>query len=194
MTRPSSEQCLPDHQSPKSRNNETGIYVGLGSNLGLGRNKPRDLILQAVNLLSQNGDTVTTLSSLWTSHAWPVDPRKPDYINAVCRVAPADNDPLALLSRLHWIEDKLARMRSKSDRWASRTIDLDLLDYHGQIWADHADLCLPHPRIGQRDFVLLPLLEIAPDWVDPVSGLAGRVLLDRLEASGSLNQCRQVIS
>jgi 2-amino-4-hydroxy-6-hydroxymethyldihydropteridine diphosphokinase len=171
---------------------ETGIYVGLGSNLGFESKTPRDLISEAVNLLSQNGITVTTLSSLWTSKAWPADPTKPDYINAVCRVLPKDTSPLALLNRLHDIEAQFSRARPVDDRWASRTLDLDILDYNGQIWANHPGLCLPHPRICERDFVLRPLLEIAPDWTDPVSGQSGQVWLAALEAYGRLNQCEPI--
>ncbi len=167
----------------------SGIYIGLGSNLGLGSKTPRDILLSALELLSQNGDCVTTLSSFWSTKAWPPNLGKPDYLNAVCRIEPADEEPLALLQRCQDIEQRMNRVRSCDDRWANRTLDLDLIDYNGIISANSTVITLPHPRIAERDFVLLPLLEIAPDWCHPVSGVSGKELLRLLHQSENLNDC-----
>lgn len=167
----------------------SGIYIGLGSNLGLGSKTPRDILRDALELLSQTGDHVTTLSSFWSTKAWPPNLGKPDYLNAVCRIQPADDDPLALLQRCQVIEAQMNRVRSLDDRWADRTLDLDVLDYNGIVSANCSVITLPHPRIGERDFVLLPLLEIAPDWCHPVSGISGQDLLRRLQESENLNNC-----
>ncbi len=167
----------------------SGIYIGLGSNLGLGSNMPRDILLEASELLTQNGDRVTSLSSFWSSKAWPPNLGKPDYINAVCRIEPVDTDPLALLQRCQVIEARMNRIRSLDDRWANRTLDLDVIDYNGIVSAKSSIITLPHPRIAERDFVLLPLLEIAPDWRHPVSGTPGQVLLKHLQESENLNHC-----
>ncbi|MFN9936826.1 MAG: 2-amino-4-hydroxy-6-hydroxymethyldihydropteridine diphosphokinase [Hyphomonadaceae bacterium] len=167
----------------------SGIFIGLGSNLGLGSKSPRDILISALELLSQNGDHVTTLSSFWSTKAWPPNPGKPDYLNAVCRIEPADGDPLALLQRCQVIEAQMNRVRSPDDRWSNRTLDLDVVDYNGIVSANSSVITLPHPRIAERDCVLLPLLEIAPGWRHPVSGTSGRDLLKLLHESGNLNDC-----
>jgi 2-amino-4-hydroxy-6-hydroxymethyldihydropteridine diphosphokinase len=184
VTSPSSKQLHPKVPSEPS-----GIYIGLGSNLGLGSNMPRDILLEALEILSQNGDHVTSLSSFWSTKAWPPNLGKPDYLNAVCCIEPADKDPLALLQRCQVIEARMNRIRSLDDRWANRTLDLDVVDYNGIVSAKSSVITLPHPRIAERDFVLLPLLEIVPDWRHPVSGTPGQVLLQHLQDSENLNHC-----
>jgi 2-amino-4-hydroxy-6-hydroxymethyldihydropteridine diphosphokinase len=184
VTRPSSELF-----HPKMPLEPSGIFIGLGSNLGLGSKAPRDILLDALDLLLQNGDRVTTLSSFWSTKAWPPNRGKPDYLNAICRIETADEDPLALLQRCQVIEARMNRIRSLNDRWANRTLDLDIVDYNGIVSVNCSVITLPHPRIAERDFVLLPLLEIAPDWRHPVSGTLGRVLLQQLRESGNLNDC-----
>lgn len=170
----------------------SGIFIGLGSNLGLGSNTPRDILLETLELLSRNGDLVTSLSSFWSTKAWPPNLGKPDYLNAVCRIEPADKDPLALLQRCQVIEARMNRVRSLDDRWANRTLDVDLVDYNGIVSVNCSVLTLPHPRIAERDFVLLPLLEIAPDWRHPVSGTPGQILLKHLQDSENLNHCVRI--
>ena len=170
----------------------SGIFIGLGSNLGLGSKMPRDILLETLEMLSQNGDLVTSLSSFWSTKAWPPNLGKPDYLNAVCRIEPADKDPLALLQRCQVIEAWMNRIRSLDDRWANRTLDLDLVDYNGIVSANCSILTLPHPRLAERDFVLLPLLEIAPDWRHPVSGTPGQILLKHLQDSENLNHCVRI--
>jgi 2-amino-4-hydroxy-6-hydroxymethyldihydropteridine diphosphokinase len=87
-----------------------------------------------------------------------------------------------LLQCLHAIEASFGRKRE--ERNAPRTLDLDLIDFDGRI-RDDAPI-LPHPRVAERGFVLVPLADIAPDWRHPVSGLSIRDLIDRLPA-GSRN-------
>jgi len=184
VTRPSSEQL-----HPKMPLEPSGIYIGLGSNLGLDSITPREILIAALEMLSQTGDHVITLSSFWATQAWPPNLGKPDYINAVCRIKPTDEDPLALFQRCQIIEARMNRVRSSDDRWANRTLDLDIIDYNGKIQANCSVLTLPHPRLAERDFVLLPLLEIAPNWRHPVSGIAGQVLLNQVHRSGNINNC-----
>ena len=184
MTSPRSEQF-----HPKMPLEPSGIFIGLGSNLGLGSKTPRDILLSALELLSQNGDHVNMLSSFWSTKAWPPNLGKPNYLNAVCRIIPADRDPLALLQRCQVIEAQMNRVRSPDDRWSNRTLDLDLVDYNGIVSANSSVITLPHPRIAERDFVLLPLLEIAPNWCHPVTGALGQDLLRLLQESGNLNDC-----
>jgi 2-amino-4-hydroxy-6-hydroxymethyldihydropteridine diphosphokinase len=77
------------------------------------------------------------------------------------------------------IERELGRVRS--ERWGPRSIDIDIIDFNGQE-VRSPQLTLPHPRLGERAFVLIPLLEVAPDWRHPVTGEKGIDLLARLDA------------
>jgi len=113
---------------------------------------------------------------------------QPDYFNAVVHVV-TTLSPAALLSELHRIEAKHGRERK--EHWGSRTLDLDLLDYEGEI-STHAALKLPHPEIGHRMFVLLPLYDIVPNWIYPrgdeqhdvFQGKSVQDLMARLEQQG----------
>jgi 2-amino-4-hydroxy-6-hydroxymethyldihydropteridine diphosphokinase len=93
---------------------------------------------------------------------------QPDYINAVALLEtrlPAQ----ALLRALFAIEESQGRTRRTGERWASRTLDLDLLLYGDEVYSD-AQLTIPHPELVRRDFVLYPMFEIAPDLVIPGVG------------------------
>jgi 2-amino-4-hydroxy-6-hydroxymethyldihydropteridine diphosphokinase len=146
----------------------------------------------AILALEKGGDHVAAISSVWTSNAWPIGTEASDYINAVCQVLPRDSDAAALLARLHTIEAELGRQRDPRNQWTNRTMDLDLLDYNGLIRENDSFLVLPHPRIAERDFVLLPLLEVSPNWVHPNTGIEGRKLLDAIIRSQNSNHCRRL--
>lgn len=137
-------------------------FVALGSNL----DDPRKHVLQAMDDLAALPDTrVLRRSSLYRTA--PVgEPDQPDFINAVVQVD-TELDPPALLDGLLAIERRHGRMRSR--RNAPRTLDLDLLLYDGRT-IDTQGLQLPHPRMHQRAFVLLPLAEIAPEADIPGRG------------------------
>jgi 2-amino-4-hydroxy-6-hydroxymethyldihydropteridine diphosphokinase len=170
----------------------TGVYVGLGSNLSHLNQTPNQLLDKAQEMLERGGDKIAAVSSFWTSNAWPAYTGASDYTNAVCKIHPCDDDPASLLARLHSIEAELGRQRDPHNQWASRTMDLDLLDYNGLITDNDDQLKLPHPKIGQRDFVLLPLLEVSPNWVHPNTCERGDILLDRLLQSNQTNGCIRV--
>ncbi len=129
-------------------------YIGLGSNL----DDPRRQVTQALaELGSLPGSRLLASSSLYrTPPMGP--PGQPDYINAVAQIETA-LAPHALLDALQAIERAHDRVRSV--RWGPRTLDLDLLLYDQQEIADER-LCVPHPGLTERAFVVLPLLEIAP--------------------------------
>ena len=139
----------------------TQVYIALGANLS----NPKETFSLAVHSLEEAGVRVEAVSGLWQSPAWPAGSGQPDYINACAKLSftsPAP-DLLAILQR---IETQHGRVRTV--RNAARTLDLDILDFGGEI-VKTADLELPHPRMLSRGFVLFPLAEIAPRWADPVS-------------------------
>jgi 2-amino-4-hydroxy-6-hydroxymethyldihydropteridine diphosphokinase len=133
-------------------------YVGIGANLA----DPRAAVLQAIERLRPLG--LVAVSSLFRSA--PVDAQGPDFINAVAALD-TPLAPLALLDALQAIEADFGRLRPY--RNAPRTLDLDLL-LQGQTTLATERLTLPHPRLHQRAFALLPLLELAPDLHAPGLG------------------------
>lgn len=135
------------------------VFVGLGANLG----DALDTVGAAFDALDALADTrCVARSSLYRSA--PVDGDGPDYINAVAELR-TRQPPMELLRSLQAIEQRFGRERPY--RNAPRTLDLDLLLY-GRRRIDSAALQLPHPRMAQRAFVLLPLSEIAPELVGSI--------------------------
>lgn len=136
----------------------TAAWIGLGANLG----DARAALADAVRAMGRlEGTQVRSVSSLYRTA--PVDSSGPDYLNAVAELATALT-PQALLDGLQAIE--LAAGRERPWRNAPRTLDLDVL-----LWGDQhiatATLTVPHPRMAERAFVLLPLAELRPGWVTP---------------------------
>jgi 2-amino-4-hydroxy-6-hydroxymethyldihydropteridine diphosphokinase len=98
--------------------------------------------------------------------------KQPKYYNqVVCGLT--DLSPVELVVKCQQIENMLGRVRK--ERWGSRNIDLDILSYGNEI-VDNEKLKIPHPEMGKRSFVLLPLLELSPDWAHPESGTNIRML------------------
>ncbi len=135
--------------------------IALGSNLG----DSRDILRKALKDMEQLG-LIRAYSSLYQTAPVGGPRGQPDYLNAVVGVAldaPWD-DPQKLLAKLLSIEAQAGRKRRI--RWEARTLDLDVLAIDDWV-LDSADLCLPHPRMLARAFVMLPLCEIKPDWRHP---------------------------
>ena len=147
-------------------------YIGVGSNL----DAPRAQVLRAFAELAKLPSTRVILTSpIYRSHPFgPV--KQPDFANAVAGVL-TQLEPRALLAGLHSIEAAQGRPQQR-ERWGPRVIDLDVLSY-GRERLDDPDLTLPHPGIVERNFVLYPLADIAPDLDIPglgrVTELKGRV-------------------
>ena len=149
----------------------------------------------AIALGANLGDTVATLNSaiavlvqhptisLISRSSWyqtaAVGPPQPDYING-CIVIATELEPQELLTLLLNIEDQFGRVRQ--ERWGARTLDLDLLLY-GDRTLSTPQLELPHPRMTIRAFVLVPLAEIAPAWIDPISGRSIEQLVQMVNCS-----------
>ncbi|WP_119391698.1 2-amino-4-hydroxy-6-hydroxymethyldihydropteridine diphosphokinase [Taklimakanibacter lacteus] len=139
------------------------ILVGLGSNVTGPWGSPKETVMRALRELDRGGTRLVRASALvQTSPFGKIN--QPSFVNAVARITTA-MPPAALMLHLHDIERLAGRRRRM--RWGPRTLDLDLLDYHGLI--RRGSLKLPHPGIAERDFVLAPLMEIAPQWRHPVT-------------------------
>ncbi len=131
-----------------------GLYVGLGANLG----DPVAQVRQALRLLDASDTRVLRVSRCYVTAPWGrVD--QPEFINAVAELA-TSLSPKALVDRLLDVERGVGRERG-DERWAPRSIDLDLL-LDGDARVDMPGCHVPHPRLAQRAFALVPLLELAP--------------------------------
>ncbi len=138
----------------------TACAIALGANLG----QPIETLNAAVQVLSATaGILVTARSSWYLTRA--VGPPQPDYLNG-CVLLETAIEPHDLLTILLKIEDQFGRLREV--RWGARTLDLDLVLYGDRV-VQSPRLEIPHPRFRDRAFVLVPLAEIAPDWLDPIS-------------------------
>ncbi len=147
-----------------------GIFIALGANLpSADHGSPRATLEAALSLLAREGIAILRRSSWWQTGPQPASDQ-PDFINGVIEVDTALS-PAELLAVLHRVESACGRVRQQ--RWEARVLDPDLIDYRGerQIEAG-ATPVLPHPRLSERLFVLVPLQEIAPNWRHPVSGVA----------------------
>jgi 2-amino-4-hydroxy-6-hydroxymethyldihydropteridine diphosphokinase len=151
------------------------ILIGIGSNVSGPWGPPAATVERALTALDE-----APLRLLKASRAIVTAPYgrtdQPDFVNAVAEIA-TGLEPSALLAHLHAIERRAGRRRTL--RWGPRTLDLDLLDYHGLVNTDIP--VLPHPGIPERSFVLAPIAEIAPHWRHPVLDETAATLLARIE-------------
>jgi 2-amino-4-hydroxy-6-hydroxymethyldihydropteridine diphosphokinase len=134
------------------------VYIGIGSNLGNRQENCRE----AVRLLRENGIRVLRQSSLLETEPWGVTDQ-PRFINMAVE-AETDLEPRPLFAVLKNIEAAMGR--TEAVRWGPRVIDLDILFYDDLV-IDTAELKIPHPHLHERDFVLIPLAEIAPEKTHP---------------------------
>jgi 2-amino-4-hydroxy-6-hydroxymethyldihydropteridine diphosphokinase len=145
--------------------------LGLGGNVG----DVRATLDQAVALFADGGDVkLLARSSDYRTPPWGVEDQPP-FINAAIAVE-TELSPRALLTRALDVEHALGRDRSRGERWGPRPIDIDLLAYD-DLALDEPGLTLPHPRLFERAFVLVPLAEIVPERM-----IAGRRVKDALAA------------
>lgn len=160
------------------------ILIGLGSNMTGPWGNPRDCVGRALAALDKQPLKLTGVSALIETTPFG-NQDQPSYINAVARIETRLR-ALELLQALRAIER--AAGRERRERWGQRTLDLDLLDYNGVVLeagveqSTDAELVLPHPAIAEREFVLVPIAEIAPRWKHPVTGLTARAMLAALDA------------
>ncbi len=163
----------------------TSCHIALGSNQISSTGRPIDTLLLALRLIDSESLKIVQVSQWYRTPAFPTG-SGPDYVNAVAKLEstlPAEE----CLARLHTIENDLGRTRHQ--RWEPRVCDIDLLNFGDRIlpdrltydyWRDLSpqaqseqapdQLILPHPRLQDRAFVLIPMRDISPDWKHPVSG------------------------
>ncbi|MEM9887814.1 MAG: 2-amino-4-hydroxy-6-hydroxymethyldihydropteridine diphosphokinase [Bacteroidota bacterium] len=135
------------------------IYLLIGGNLGERENN----LEIARNWIAQKIGTIVLASSIYETAAWGVTDQ-PDFLNQALLVK-SEASPVALLDEIQWIETKMGRVRKR--HWGERLIDIDIL-FYGQEIINSERLNIPHPGIPDRKFVLLPMREIAADFVHPV--------------------------
>ncbi|MEM8654913.1 MAG: 2-amino-4-hydroxy-6-hydroxymethyldihydropteridine diphosphokinase [Pseudomonadota bacterium] len=163
--------------------NRSELLIAVGSNMSSDIGSPVQTIKKAISDLEELGVVIRGVSRFFSTPAVPVG-SGPDFVNAALVVEASWSAPEAI-TRLHEVEAGLGRRRSA--RWEQRVIDLDLLAHGDAIrpnvatvrtWMDlppdqqqgsaPGQLLLPHPRMHQRAFVLVPLADVAPDWVHPI--------------------------
>lgn len=153
------------------------IFVALGANLTSTEfGTPRAAVEAALAVLTRAGLRVVKRSRWFESAPVPISDQ-PWYVNGVVEIA-TDLDPHEVLARLHAIETEFGRVRVRRNE--ARVLDLDLLAHGGTTVAEEGGLVLPHPRLAERAFVLLPLADIAPDWRHPATGLDVRQMIANL--------------
>jgi 2-amino-4-hydroxy-6-hydroxymethyldihydropteridine diphosphokinase len=172
---------------------KTRAWIAFGANLPSVVGTPLETLRAAVRELEDAGVTVTAVSRVYETPCFPAG-AGPDYVNFVAEVQSADA-PEELLQTLHMIEARFGRVRKL--RWAGRSIDLDLLAVEQEIRPDVVSvrawitlpfveqsvrapdqLILPHPRIQDRAFMLIPFADLAADWRHPILDKTVREMLD----------------
>ena len=158
------------------------VFIGLGANLTpVGYLNLRAGCEAALVALKEEGVFLQQISNWYETAPVPISDQ-PWYLNAVA-LATTSGDAAMTLAALHRIESRFGRVREIRNE--ARVLDMDLLDFDGQSNKDPS-LMLPHPRMHQRAFVLLPLRELSPKWCHPVSG----ILIDDLIAQ--MPSCQKI--
>jgi len=163
------------------------ILVGLGGNLPTSHGGPQATLEAALVALEASGVRVLQRSRFYRTA--PVPPSgQPWFVNAVAAVATALG-PAALLNLLLDIERRFGRVRGEPN--AARTLDLDLLAYDDLVTGGDGPV-LPHPRLAERAFVLLPLAEVAPEWRHPLTGRSAADLIAALPSGQTAEPLAEV--
>nr|WP_298859953.1 2-amino-4-hydroxy-6-hydroxymethyldihydropteridine diphosphokinase [uncultured Sulfitobacter sp.] len=172
--------------------------IALGSNLNFSGNNPSDVLVGALVALEDRGFVIRACSRYFNTPAYPAG-AGPEFVNAAAEVEYVGTAAEAL-AQMHAVEEEMGRARAV--RWGARTLDLDLIAAGDSVLPDaktHKYWCdlplgaqktavpevliVPHPRLCERAFVLVPLMDVAPDWCHPVTGRSVREMHDALSDS-----------
>lgn len=137
------------------------VYLLLGSNLG----NRKEILEKAIELLSEKIGVIISQSKDYETKPWGVTDQ-PDFLNLAVSIH-TNLKPLEILEQTQSIENQLGRVRK--EKWGARLIDVDIMFYGDEI-IEEPNLKIPHPLMQERDFALIPLVEIAPNFVHPVLG------------------------
>ena len=160
----------------KTKVNMTGhSFILLGSNLG----ERESLLKKAITMIGESCGDIVNLSKIYETEPWGFVAEN-NFLNQVIMIK-TKLGPHDLLKELLSIETVLGRQRDETKKgYSSRPMDLDVL-YYDDLIVDEEDLILPHPRLHQRRFTLLPLCDIAPDFEHPVFKKTNEALLEECE-------------
>ena len=183
------------HIQPKLTGNRSKVLIAAGGNLPSDKGTPAQTIVEATKIYSNERIKVLGISRFFKTPCFPPG-AGPDYVN-VALIAETGLSASEMLAALHMVEAEFGRQRDK--RWGMRTLDLDLLSFDAVVVPDldtveswmnlpldaqvrqtPDTMLLPHPRIQDRAFVLVPLMDVAPDWVHPVLQRSVREMHDAL--------------
>lgn len=156
------------------------VYLGLGTNLG---NRETNL-KRAIEKIGEEACNIVESSSIYESEPWGFEADK-EFLNMALKVE-TELSPVDLLTRLLLIETELGRKRVEN-QYTSRIIDIDILLYEDEVVKDDL-LKIPHPRMQERKFVLIPLCELIPDKVHPVLGMTMMELLEACPDKSSVDK------
>lgn len=143
-------------QAPKLQT----LFLSLGSNLG---NREENLN-QAIQLIRQNISTNLSISNIYETEPWG-NLNQAGFLNLILKIENSSLLPHEVLEKIQKIEIELGRVRV--EKWGERCIDIDII-YFNDLVLDDTKLVIPHPFVQERKFVLVPLADVAPDWVHPV--------------------------
>jgi 2-amino-4-hydroxy-6-hydroxymethyldihydropteridine diphosphokinase len=176
----------------------SNMIVAMGSNQNSSVGMPALTLKKAAQAMESRGAVIRKMSTFYQTPCFPAG-AGPDYVNAALSLQ-APWTARETLAHLHEVEQEFGRNRVK--RWGQRTLDLDLIAMEDVVAPDletynkwrnlpldlqkeraPSELILPHPRLQDRAFVLVPMLEVVDDWVHPVSGLSVQQMLDAIPSS-----------
>jgi 2-amino-4-hydroxy-6-hydroxymethyldihydropteridine diphosphokinase len=162
----------------------TIAYIGMGGNVASQVGEPEETLTASATSMAALGRVVARSRLYRTKPVGHVN--QPQFVNAVVALE-TTLGPRMLLHRLMQIEEQFGRERPHHFRFGPRTLDLDLV-FYGDAVMEAAGLVIPHPRMTEREFVLRPLVEIAPEVREPRSGKTAARLLADLAASGGVEE------
>ena len=156
------------------------VYIGVGTNLGDKLNNIR----MAYQMIQSSVGDITRKSFIYKTPPWGFE-SKEDFNNSVIEVK-TKLDSIQLLDELQSIEKALGKKQAYQIGYASRLIDLDIIDFNGEI-IDNKRLSIPHSHLSDRNFVLFPLFDVCPKWVHPKTKKSISKLIKAIENKGEIS-------